>query len=439
MVVASLDDINGVLHQHSPLDAQLQATLNVVPAYAWYALPNGALTFVNERAADYLGLPKDHPLRFGTATGADWDSHISLLHPDDREETRRVWSDCLRMGCAGEVSFRVRNTVGGYRWFLSCAEPVRAANGSLLYWIGVNVDIEERKRTEVELRRSQAHLIDAQRLSRTGSVGLKVSTKQLFWSDEAARIYGYAPGTEATADLVLQRVHPADVELLKSVLERAAQGGSTFDFEHRLLMPDGSVKHLRSLSHSLIDEAGNEEAVGAIMDITESKVAEEMIRRSEAYLAEAQRLSHTGSFGWRPDTGEIVWSDETYRIFEYDRSIKPTVDSVVQSVHPEDRADIREIINRAFAGATDFEHAFRLLLPDGRLKHVHAIAHVLQDASGNREFVGAVTEITERRTAEKALRSNEAYLAEAQRLSKTGSFAWSRTADTTYFSESIAC
>src|SRR5882762_11869265 len=144
-------DVSGVLHQRSPLEAQLQATLNIVPAYIWYALPNGALAFVNERTADYLGLPKDHRLRFGTVIGADWDSHIALLHPDDREETRRVWSDCLRTGCAGEVSFRMRNAEGGYRWFLSRAEPVRDANGSLLYWIGVNLDIEERKRAEQEL------------------------------------------------------------------------------------------------------------------------------------------------------------------------------------------------------------------------------------------------------------------------------------------------
>lgn len=110
MVVTGFD-VNGDLHHHSPLEEQLQATLNIVPAYAWYASPHGALTFVNERTADYLGLPGDHPLRFGIGTGADWDSHIPLLHADDREETRRVWSDCLRTGCAGDVSFRVRNAV----------------------------------------------------------------------------------------------------------------------------------------------------------------------------------------------------------------------------------------------------------------------------------------------------------------------------------------
>src|SRR5580700_2039660 len=101
MAVASFN-VNGALQQTSPLEAQLQATLNIVPAHTWYALPTGALTFVNERTADYLGLPKDHPLRFGTDVGADWDSHIPLLHPDDREESRRVWSICLSTGSARE-------------------------------------------------------------------------------------------------------------------------------------------------------------------------------------------------------------------------------------------------------------------------------------------------------------------------------------------------
>ena len=528
MLVTGLD-VNGAFHEHSPLEAQLQVTLNLVPAYAWYALPNGALTFVNERTADYLGLPKDHPLRFGTDTGADWDSHIPLLHADDREETRRVWSDCLRTGSAGEVSFRVRNAEGGYRWFLSRAEPVRAANGTLLYWIGVNLDIDEQKRAEQELRdifetvpalvwvaqpdgsntyvnsryveysgmgtaqtagsgwreavhpddlerhegkwrasvasgephesevrfrradghyrwhldrgvplrdedgniikwygvvtdiedrkrveealrRNEHFLAEAQRLSRVGSVGMEVSTKRIFWSEESARIYGYAPGTEPTPDLILQRAHPDDVGLVKDALERAAQGGSDFDYEHRLLMPDGSIKHLHDLAHCFRDSAGNAEVVGAIMDITERKVAEEAIRRSEAYLAEAQRLSHTGSFGWKPDNGEIVWSDETYRIFEYDSTLEPTVDLVVQRVHPEDRAVAQQVIDRVSRTGTDFEHEYRLLLADGRVKHVHAIAHAVQNASGSREFVGAVTDITERKTAEEKIREQEAEL-----------------------------
>jgi hypothetical protein len=131
------------------------------------------------------------------------------------------------------------------------------------------------------------------------------------------------------------------------------------------------------------------------------------LQRSEAYLAEAQRLSHTGSFGWNPDTEEIVWSDETYRIFEYDRATEPTLDMLVQRLHPQDRAFFQQVIDRATQTATDFEHEYRLLLADGRVKQVHAIAHVLMDGSGNREFIGAVTDITERKAAEEKILCNE--------------------------------
>src|SRR3954468_22581466 len=134
--------------------AQLQAILNVLPAYTWYGTPSGSLTFVNKRTADYLGLPKDHPLRFGIDIGAQWDAHIPLLHPDDHEETRKVWSTCLRTGEAAEANFRVRNAQGGYRWFRSRAEPLRASDGTVLQWIGVNVDIEELK----SLRESEENL-----------------------------------------------------------------------------------------------------------------------------------------------------------------------------------------------------------------------------------------------------------------------------------------
>src|SRR6185503_8402052 len=116
-------------------------------------------------------------------------------------------------------------------------------------------------------------------LSRTGTVEMEVKTKRIFWSDEAARIYGYAPGTEPTPELILQRAHPDDVDLVKDALARAAQDGTDFDYEHRLLMPDGSVKHLHDLAHRVRDEAGNEEVVGAIMDITDRKVAEMELRQ----------------------------------------------------------------------------------------------------------------------------------------------------------------
>ena len=173
----------------SRVGPQLQATLNLIPAHTWYASPTGALIFVNERASDYLGLPKDHPLRLGIDDDGEWDSHIALLHPNDHEEARTVWARCLRTGSPGQMSFRVRNADGRYRWFLSRAEPVRARDGTLLYWIGINLDIEDRKQAEL-------YLAEGQRLAHMGSWAFNAAGFE-YWSPELFRIYGLDPSGKA--------------------------------------------------------------------------------------------------------------------------------------------------------------------------------------------------------------------------------------------------
>jgi PAS domain S-box-containing protein len=154
----------------------------------------------------------------------------------------------------------------------------------------------------------------------------------------------------------------------------------------------------------------------------ERKRAEEALRQSQAYLAEAQRLSHAGSFGWKPSTGEINWSEETFRIFQYDPAMKPTVELVLQRVHPEDAALVKQTIERASRDAKDFAHEYRLVMPDGFIKYVRVVAHALSDESNGIEFVGAVMDSPESKRAEKKLRRSEESLLEAQKLSHTGSW-----------------
>ena len=132
--------------------------------------------------------------------------------------------------------------------------------------------------------------------------------------------------------------------------------------------------------------------------------------KSEAYLAEAQSLSHTGSFGWVVSTGEIFWSEETFRIFEYGPETQPTVELVIQRVHPEDRAFVRKVIEGAAQDGSNFDIEHRLLMPDQRIKYLHVVAHRRSDDSGHVEFIGAVRDVTAAKIAEQKLKQDEAEL-----------------------------
>jgi PAS domain S-box-containing protein len=388
------------LQQDSPLEAQLRATLNIVPAYTWYALPNGALTFVNERTADYLGLPKDHPLRSGKDTDADWDSHIPLLHPDDREETRRVWSECLRTGRSGEVSFRVRNAEGGYRWFLSRAEPVVAADGTLLYWIGINLNIEERKQAEF-------YLDEGQRLAHTGSWAFKAAGFD-YWSSELFQIHGLDPsGKPPTVEEYFALVYPEDREFMKQAIEKILADHREFEFTKRIVRPDGKIRAVRCVGVPVIQGETFQGFVGTGMDVTEQEELAQDLRRSKAHLTNAQTLSHTGSVGMEVRTRRIFWSEESARIYGYAPGTEPTPDLILQRVHPDDVNLLKDVLKRAAQGGANFDFEHRLLMPDGSIKHIYNLSQSMKDEAGNEEVVGAIVDITERRRAEEALRQSE--------------------------------
>jgi PAS domain S-box-containing protein len=291
---------------------------------------------------------------------------------------------------------------------------------------------------ELQQQRSEAYLAEAQRLSHTGSFGWKPSTGEIIWSEETFRVFQYDRTTTPTMELILQRVHPEDVALVKQTIERATQDGKNFEHEYRLLMPDGSLKHVHVVAHAQSDESGELEFVGAVMDTTAVKDVEKKLRRSEESLLEAQKLSNTGS--WRHDvvSGEVTVSPEIYRIHD----IKPDEDPsntefFFDKFHPEDRKRVVDLFERAEREKTAFQVDYRIVLPDGNIKYLRTIGHPILNESGDLvEFVGTAMDITAATQAEKTLRESEAYLAEAQRLSHTGSWARvSATGEMRYWSE----
>src|ERR1700692_4620239 len=283
----------------------------------------------------------------------------------------------------------------------------------------------ERKRAEEALRQSEAYLAEAQRLRHTGSFGWRPSTGEILWSEETFRIFQYDRSTTPTIEVILQRVHPDDAASVKETVERASQDGKDFEHEYRLVMPDGSVKHVHVVAHAERDEPGELEFVGAVMDTTESKRAEKKLRRSEEFLLEAQKLSHTGSWRHEVASGTIVVSPEIYRIHD----IKPDEDAsstefFFSKFHPEDRKRVVDLFERAEIEKTEFQVDYRIVLPDGTIKHLHTIGHPILNESGDLvEFVGTAMDVTAAKQAEEErerLHQVQADLAHLSRVTTMG-------------------
>jgi formate hydrogenlyase transcriptional activator len=253
--------------------------------------------------------------------------------------------------------------------------------------------------------RNEAFLAEAQRLSLTGSFSWRVTTDEFTWSDQLYRIFEFEQSMPVTLELIGTRVHPEDIPLLHGMIERARSAGIDFECEHRLQMPDQSIKYLHIVAHGTRDEDGRLEYIGAVQDVTARRLAEEELRRSEADLHEAQRLSHIGSWKLDLSSGSVSVSPEVFRIYavNQDREVASS-DFWFDRIHPEDRQRVRERFERCVAERLEYEADYRIVLPDGTIKYQHAIGHPVWDQAGAlKEFLGTAMDVTEQVQARIAL------------------------------------
>jgi PAS domain S-box-containing protein len=277
----------------------------------------------------------------------------------------------------------------------------------------------EAARVEVSLRaqKSESYLAEAQRLSQTGSFGWNASTGELFWSEETFRITGYDPSVPLTFDLLFERIHPEDRASVREVLDRAIQSGGDLDFEHRFLLPDGAVKSVHVRARAARDKGGALQFIGSVMDITSRVRAEENLRRSEAYLAEAEKLSHAGSWAWDPYRRKTTyWSAEMFRLYRRDPSLGPLSDEELGAIHDsENWARVLAQAERAVREKLTVDVTCRVSFPDGAHKHIRLVGYPAVNAKGEVfELFGIGIDVTEPYESKVALESAFAQVQESE-------------------------
>ena len=400
-------------------ETELRDVVNTVPAHVWSTSPEGQVDFVNDRWLQFTGLALDQAF--------DW-KWEAVLHPDDRTRVAADWYTATKNGQAMESEARVRRADGEYCWWFMRNVPLRDETGKLVRWYGTAIDIEDRKRAEQALRKSEERWRSVFENSAIGVAltdlnGRFLATNQIYqtivgYTEEELRAINFL-------DLTHEDYREANWALITELLDGKRQ---QFQIEKKYRRKDGS---LIWVSNNVSLVPGTERVPRFVMalseDITQRKRAEEALQRSESYLAEAQKLTHTGSwavrvppienaqreagqglavlprFGWNAS----YWSKEMYRIFGLDPGPKPpSYMEVVQRLHPEDARHYTPVVEQAIRDRTDFEIDHRLLLPTGAAKYIHVVGHPVVNASGDViELVGTAMDVTEQHEARAALQT----------------------------------
>lgn len=447
------------LAEVSASEDRLRNIINAIPGFVWSAGPDGNVGFLNQRWCDYTGMP------LSEARGTGWTASI---HPDDAGALGAYWYGLLESGQAGEFEARLRRFDGVYRWFLIRAVPQRDDLGQIVKWYGQNTDIEDRKRAEMLLageKRLLGMMTGGSNLTLTlealcelvessfdgclSSIVLFDRKRPYPSQEPVPRLqYGAAPNLPASllpgaeGRPVDGRICPvamaaiSNEQVISSDLTQetrwpgwclaALSHGLRANWSTPITSTHGNVTAVLSILYHEANEPSpaQQNLIAQFTHLASIAIdrarSEAALKQSGAFLTKAQRLSATGTFSWRVTTDEIVWSEEIYRILELDPSVTPTFEFIYTRIHPDDQSMHREMIRRQRGKAQDFEHEHRLLLPDGRVKYVHLVAHATRDEDGGLEYIAALQDVTQRRLSEEALGRVRSELTHVARVASLG-------------------
>jgi PAS domain S-box-containing protein len=268
-------------------ERNLSLTINTIPTFISVSRPDGTLLSVNQAALDYHGITLQDVQKE--------DFRTRFFHPDDGERLREERKEALKRPLQFEYEQRALGKDGKYRWFLVRCNPLLDHQGRIDRWYATAFDIEDRKRAQEDVRRSEAFLAEAQRLTSIGSFSWLVATDQLAWSEELYRIYEFDPGIKITLEVIRTRVHPEDLTLYEKMVEQARNGSEDFEWQYRLLMPDQSIKYMHAVAQATRDPSGQLEYIAAVRDVTARRVSDEALDKARSELAHVTRVMTLGA------------------------------------------------------------------------------------------------------------------------------------------------
>ena len=386
--------------------------VHTIPGLVAILTPAGEVDVVNDELVEYCGQPLEAMKQWGTN---------GTVHTDDIPRVGQVFTQAIASGNPYDFEARIRRFDGVYHWCQVRGLPFRDPGGRILRWYVLLSDIDDRKRAEQELRRSEARKAAILDSALECIVTIDHEGCITEFNPAAERTFGYRRDEVLGQQLADVIIPPALRESHRQGFARYLATGEARVLGRRIEMTavraDGS-EFPTELAITRIPLDGPPSFTGYLRDITERKRAEQKLRRSEAFLAEGQQLSRVGSFSWRVATDEIMWSEQLYRIFEIDRDMRVTLEVIGTRIHPEDVAAFTEQIERSRRDGSDVQLEIRLQMPDGTVKCVHVVAHRRKESS-QLEYIGAVQDVTQRRLSEEALakvRSELAYVARATSL-----------------------
>jgi PAS domain S-box-containing protein len=268
-------------------ERNLSLTINTIPTFISVSRPDGTVLSVNQAALDYHGITLQDVQKE--------DFRTRFFHPDDAERLYEERKEAFKRPVQFEYETRALGKDGKYRWFLVRCNPLLDDQGRIDRWYATAFDIEDRKRAQEDMRRSEAFLAEAQRLTSIGSFSWLVATDEISWSEELYRIYEFDPGSTITLEVIRTRVHPEDLSLYEKMVKQARNGSEDFEWRYRLLMPDLSIKYMHAVAQATRNPGGQLEYIAAVRDVTARRVSDEALDKARSELAHVTRVMTLGA------------------------------------------------------------------------------------------------------------------------------------------------